>query len=57
MTYWATKVLGDPTVFVQTVNVDGERPAAWSPGETRTGASSVTGSAARSGGEASAPEQ
>ncbi|MEV4756622.1 GNAT family protein [Micromonospora sp. NPDC049559] len=24
MTHWATKVLGDPTVFVQTVTVDGE---------------------------------
>jgi RimJ/RimL family protein N-acetyltransferase len=24
MTHWATRVLGDPTVFVQTVTVDGE---------------------------------
>src|SRR5690242_19691970 len=23
MTHWATKILGDPTVFVQTVTVDG----------------------------------
>src|SRR5262245_14737238 len=24
MTHWTTKVLGDPTIFVQTVTVDGE---------------------------------
>ncbi len=24
MTHWATKVLGDPTVFVQAITVDGE---------------------------------
>lgn len=57
ITHWATKVLGDPTVFVQTVTVDGEPAGSVVAWWDQTGASSVTGSDARSGGEASAPEQ
>lgn len=38
MTHWATKVLGDPTVFVQAITVDGElagNAVAWWDGERR----------------------
>ncbi|MEV7228569.1 GNAT family protein [Polymorphospora sp. NPDC051019] len=38
MTHWATRVLGDPTVFVQAVTVDGElagNAVAWWEGDRR----------------------
>ena len=57
LTHWKTKVLETPPSSCRPSPLTANRPAAWWPGDTRTGASSATGSDAGTGGEASAPEQ